>query len=491
MALVVLIAALMIFVPFAASTSSAEPSSADDGVSEAATEYAAYNVTKDTYYEYPYAALTEAADGDTVRLLRDVTGLQTISVTGGKAITIDLNGHSISFAFQKYFYVENGSLTLTGEGTVSEQNNFYWYAPVMIQGSTDPNAEVGYSEVVIESSVVLKGWAGIFIDNSDAVSGCAYGVKVDFDGTIISGRDTANDAGHGIYVNGSINKVAENAPVIEVSGDITSEGDGIYAAGYSHWSITDGTIKAPLGMEIRAGTLEISGGSIESTGEFVDPGPNGNGTSAGSGVALSIAQHTTKKPIEVSITGGTLIGPYAVYQANPQDNDAEALAEIKISVTGGTFVSDGEESKGVAGIYSENFTGAVYFVMDEGSAKAVIIVDDVDHPSGSTPAPSGRYKAVLYQQGTNLGLQVKTAYTSVAPVTVAFDYTVTAVNTISGDRTEIATGSSALDTEESAGSGVWLKNIDLGVTYPTANGFMRYEVVVEIDDQTVNYSVIF
>ena len=359
MALVVLIAALMIFVPFAASTSSAEPSSADDGVSEAATEYAAYNVTKDTYYEYPYAALTEAADGDTVRLLRDVTGLQTISVTGGKAITIDLNGHSISFAFQKYFYVENGSLTLTGEGTVSEQNNFYWYAPVMIQGSTDPNAEVGYSEVVIESSVVLKGWAGIFIDNSDAVSGCAYGVKVDFDGTIISGRDTANDAGHGIYVNGSINKVAENAPVIEVSGDITSEGDGIYAAGYSHWSITDGTIKAPLGMEIRAGTLEISGGSIESTGEFVDPGPNGNGTSAGSGVALSIAQHTTKKPIEVSITGGTLIGPYAVYQANPQDNDAEALAEIKISVTGGTFVSDGEESKGVAGIYSENFTGFV------------------------------------------------------------------------------------------------------------------------------------
>ena len=359
MALVVLIAALMIFVPFAASTSSAEPSFADDGVSEAATEYAAYNVTKDTYYEYPYAALTEAAGGDTVRLLKDVTGLQTISVTGGKAITIDLNGHSISFAFQKYFYVENGSLTLTGEGTVSEQNNFYWYAPVMIQGSTDPNAEVGYSEVVIESSVVLKGWAGIFIDNSDAVSGCAYGVKVDFDGTIISGRDTANDAGHGIYVNGSINKVAENAPVIEVSGDITSEGDGIYAAGYSHWIITDGTIKAPLGMEIRAGTLEISGGSIESTGEFVDPGPNGNGTSAGSGVALSIAQHTTKKPIEVSITGGTLIGPYAVYQANPQDNDAEALAEIKISVTGGTFVSDGEESRGVAGIYSENFTGFV------------------------------------------------------------------------------------------------------------------------------------
>ena len=357
MALVVLIAALMIFVPFAASTSSAEPSSADDGVSEAATEYAAINVHTGVSYETLNAAVSAANSGQTIKLLKNVEDVDKITVN--KAITVNLNGHSISFAFQKYFYVENGSLTLTGTGTVSEQNNSYWYAPVMIQGSTDPDAEVGYSEVVIGSNVVLKGWAGIFVDNSDAVSGCAYGVKVDFDGTIISGRDKADDAGHGIYVNGSINKVAENAPVIEVSGDITSEGNGIYAAGYSHWSITDGTIKAPLGMEIRAGTLKISGGSIESTGEFVDPGPNGNGTSASSGVALSIAQHTTKKPIEVSITDGTLIGPYAVYQANPQNNDDEALAEIEISVTGGTFVSDGEESRGVAGIYSENFTGFV------------------------------------------------------------------------------------------------------------------------------------
>ena len=369
MALVVLIAALMIFVPFAASTSSAEPSSADDGFSimadDSVTEEnaAAKLVTSEGVTTY-YASLSDAVDAmkntDTVKLLMDVTGLQTINVTEGKAVTVDLNGHSISFAFQNYFYVENGSLTLTGEGTVSEQNNNYWYAPVMIRGSTDPDAEVGYSEVVIGSSVVLKGWAGIFVNNSVAVPGCAYGVKVDFDGTIISGRDTANDAGHGIYVNGNIDKEKENAPVIEVSGDITSEGDGIYAAGYSHWRITDGTtIEAPLGMEIRAGTLEISGGSIVSTGEFVEPGPNGNGTSASSGVALSIAQHTTKKPIEVSITGGTLSGPYAVYQANPQNNDADALAGIEISVTGGTFVSDGEESRGVADIYSENFTGFV------------------------------------------------------------------------------------------------------------------------------------
>ena len=356
MALVVLIAALMIFVPFAASTSSAEPSSADDGVSEAATEYAAYNVTKDKYYEYPYAALTEAADGDTVRLLKDVTGLQTISVTGGKAITVDLYGHSISFAFQKYFYVENGSLTLIGEGTVSEQNNFYWYAPVMIQGSTDPDAEVGYSEVVIGSSVVLKGWAGIFIDNNN---GAAYGVKVDFDGTIVSGRDINGAVGSGIYVNGSINKVANNAPVIEISGDITSEGLGIYAAGYARWSITDGSITAPVGMEIRAGTLAISGGSIVSNGGFEEPKPQGNGSSSASGIALSVIQHTTKLPVDVSISGGTLEGPYAVYQANIQGNDQASVDKMEISVTGGTFISDGEESRGVAGIYSENFTGFV------------------------------------------------------------------------------------------------------------------------------------
>lgn len=75
-----------------------------------------------------YATLQEAvanANGQTVTLLASVSDQTTIGITDGNAVTIDLNGHDIGFAQQKHFLVSNGSVTLTGTGTVAEQSPYF------------------------------------------------------------------------------------------------------------------------------------------------------------------------------------------------------------------------------------------------------------------------------------------------------------------------------------------------------------------------------
>ena len=82
-----------------------------------ATETAAENVAK--VGETEYATLQEAvnaADGKTVQLLQDVTA--SITIASGKTITLDLNGHKLTNEAGKHTITNNGTLTITGTGTV-------------------------------------------------------------------------------------------------------------------------------------------------------------------------------------------------------------------------------------------------------------------------------------------------------------------------------------------------------------------------------------
>ena len=56
------------------------------------------------------------------------------------------------------------------------------------------------------------------------------------------------------------------------------------------------------------------------------------------GAAIAVAQHTTKKNIEVALNGGTYTGEKAISESNPQGNDP--APQVAMSVTAGTFVGD-------------------------------------------------------------------------------------------------------------------------------------------------------
>ena len=103
-------------------------------------------------------------------------------------------------------------------------------------------------------------------------------------------------------------------------------------------TITGGTIRGKTGIEVRAGTLNVSGGTIIGDGEYlVTPALSGLTTW---GAAISVAQYATPQPIYINITGGEFEASYLISNGNPLNHDQATLDLIQINVKGGEFTGD-------------------------------------------------------------------------------------------------------------------------------------------------------
>ena len=292
---------------------------------------------RDTLY---YTDLAEAVDeirsGETITLLDNITLKDTLTINTDAAFTIDLNGHDIK-ATQRVIMVERGNVIFTGEGTIAEISPNY--GAINIKGSDVPG-DVDYTTVTVGKDVTLVAWAPVFITPYESsVTPDAYGVTVNIKGTLKSVRDTRGYNGHGIYINGQI-KHLDNAPVINVSGaSVTSEGDGIYAAGYATWNIVDSNVSGyGMGIGIKAGELNISGDSvIRCTGPNEAPTEGfSNGINA-SGAAIQIESNDGYAGnIAIDIEGGQIISDngYSIYE---YANGDDSLRLDKLDITGGSF----------------------------------------------------------------------------------------------------------------------------------------------------------
>ena len=288
------------------------------------------------YYTDLAKAVAEIRSGETITLLDDITLNTTLTINTGAAFTIDLNGHNIE-AKDRVIMVERGNVSFTGEGTIEETSPNY--GAINIKGSNN-SSDVNYTTVSVGKDVTLEAWAPVFITPyEDRVAPYAYGVTVNIEGTLISKPDTRGDKGHGIYINGQIQHL-DNAPVINVSGaSVTSEGDGIYAAGYATWNIVDSNVSGyGMGIGIKAGKLNISGDSvIRCTGPNEAPTEGfSNGINA-SGAAIQIESNDGYAGnIAIDIKDGQIISDngYSIYEyANGDDN----LRLDKLDITGGSF----------------------------------------------------------------------------------------------------------------------------------------------------------
>ena len=74
------------------------------------------------------------------------------------------------------------------------------------------------------------------------------------------------------------------------------------------------------------------------------------------GAGIAVTQHTTKLPLKVNISGGTISGYTALYQSDPEDNGDDALQKVTLNVTGGTFMT---ANGGTLAVYSENKNGFI------------------------------------------------------------------------------------------------------------------------------------
>ena len=265
----------------------------------------------ETRYETLTAAIENAEAGETVKLLSDVT--EAVTIPEDKTITLDLNGK-----------------TLKHEGQVLD-----------IYGNlTIKNGTVELTSGNAKAAIWLNKAAKLTIDSDATVSvpasNFAIGLWSDCTAAELTVKGTLK-GGNGLTVNGTIanpgNKVTVDGATIE------SEGHGIYQAGVSDIVVKNANITGATGIEVRAGKLTVDNSTISGSGEFKSEANSGGPTTDGAGIA--IVQHTTNLPINVTISGGSISGPKAIYQATKQSQNTEAsIATIELSVTGGEFTGE-------------------------------------------------------------------------------------------------------------------------------------------------------
>lgn len=283
-----------------------------------------------TWYAGDVTALARAVRyADRIVLENDINRtFGTYSISGGRVLTIDLNGHKIS-SHSMVFRICGAKVDFIGQGEIFETADD-GFAPILIKGSKE---DVGdYTVVNIGKDITLRGWTGVFIDQDN---GLCYGVKVKCSAKIEKTESFEKDAS-GIYINGSIKATEGNVPVVNLDGcRINVKSAGIYAAGFAKWNLKNCDISAEnAAVEIRAGEMVIDGGNYEATADPLTVTPNGNGATV-EGAAIGVSQHTTNLPTSVTIKKGTFRGAYSIWEKDVQDEVARNV--ITLSVENGTF----------------------------------------------------------------------------------------------------------------------------------------------------------
>lgn len=245
-----------------------------------------------------------AKNGGTYILNSDITLVSPLVVEG--KMTLYLNGHSIKPNADGLTQVLNtkDALILVRRG-----------AELIINDTAGGSIDC--------SGVASVPGAVKLTDSNDQGSETA---KLTVNGGLIKGYNNAicgNGLRHGTEINitGGIITVADEG------------GAAIYHPQDGKLTVSGGEISGVTGIEIRSGELTVNNGTIKSTGAQFTEAPNGNGTTI-TGVAVAVSQHTTQKDLKVTIAGGTLEGPYALYE---KDLQGEPVNNISLSVTAGTF----------------------------------------------------------------------------------------------------------------------------------------------------------
>ena len=266
--------------------------------------------------------LPQADENGVITLTDDVVlaAGEEINKAGTTQVTkIDLGGHKLSCA---------GGFVLDIYGDV-----------------TITNGTIEMTGAASGSAIWINNGAKVTIDNSVKVSAIGSvnntSFAIAFDSNCDRAALTFNGAiagENGVTINGNITK---NTNKISVNGTIDVTELALYLAGNGTTDINNGaSLKGDVGVEIRAGVLNINGGTITSTGANYNVTSNPGGATT-TGAALAVAEHTTNQGVTVNINGGTITnvaGGKAISVANPEEKEEAKGANV--SVNGGTISGD-------------------------------------------------------------------------------------------------------------------------------------------------------
>jgi len=285
-----------------------------------------------TPYATLEAAFGAAQDGNTIKLLDDVTLSKPLDVNvAGKSVTLDLGNNTLTGRTN----LKAGNLTIQN-GTVAGGT----LQALNVYGSSDTSAE-NYSVLTINSDVTVTAdvYAVCMFGATAGTNG--YGAVINLAGTVNTTGDEKNGA---VFVSGNLGQNVSGGAnnLINITGSVTSTTDAALALnGLATVNVKNGAkITGDTAIAVKRGTLNVEDGAIvRATGAQNYPGTvYYNGTEM-TGAAVSVTEtYNQYGPLAVNITGGTFTSDKAdaVYKRtiNPYPNAAT------ISITGGTFDSD-------------------------------------------------------------------------------------------------------------------------------------------------------
>lgn len=304
--------------------------------------------------------LLNAVKGNNTVVLDDNITLNKALEINGNNVVLDLNGKTITIT-EKYIDLIKGSLEITGKGTIKDTRVLEATgSTIYVEGSTN-KSDTGYSTLYVGKDITIDTtqW-GLSVWDTSAK---AYGVTVNFDGTIVS---TGSKAG-GITIQGNIKNdgTAINVPVINLSKTtkITATGsDGfpLYGAGAGQWNVVGATCEGINGaLGVKSGRFNIANATLKATGKPGIAEGYGNGIN-GVGAAIQIESNNTYfGKIELAITQNSQIiseKGNSIYHYSAQTgvnnlnelriHDGNFVGDIvfqendKVYVKGGTFQTD-------------------------------------------------------------------------------------------------------------------------------------------------------
>ena len=369
--------------------------------------------------------LLNAVKGNNTVVLGDNITLNKALEINGNDVVLDLNGKTITIT-EKYIDLLKGSLEITGKGTIKDTRVLETTAStIYVEGSTN-KSDVGYSTLHVGKDVTIDTtqW-GLTVWDTSAK---AYGVTVNFDGTIVS---TGNEAG-GITIQGKIKNdgTTINVPVINLSKTtkITATGSNgfpLYGAGAGQWNIVGATCEGINGaLGVKSGRFNIDNATLKATGKPGVAEGYGNGIN-GVGAAIQIESNNTYfGKIELGITqnsqiisekgnsiyhypaqtGVNNLNDLRIYDGNFvgdtvfQEND-------KVYVKGGTFNTDTignyvEKSYKLIKLSETKYIVSNINYLDVEGAEATITVDGKEY----------KYTSVMQDKKVTVNAKADTGY---------------------------------------------------------------------------------
>lgn len=369
--------------------------------------------------------LLNAVKGNNTVVLDDNITLNKALEINGNNVVLDLNGKTITIT-EKYIDLIKGSLEITGKGTIKDTRVLETTgSTIYVEGSTN-KSDSEYSTLYVGKDVTIDTtqW-GLTVWDTSAK---AYGVTVNFDGTIVS---TGNEAG-GITIQGKIKNDGTiiNVPVINLSKTtkITATGSNgfpLYGAGAGQWNVVGATCEGINGaLGVKSGSFNIVNATLKATGKPGVAEGYGNGIN-GVGAAIQIESNNTYfGKIELAITNNSQIiseKGNSIYHYSAQTGvnnlndlriydgnfvgDTVFQESDKVYVKGGTFQTDSignyvEKGYKLIKLSETKYTVSNINYLDVEGAEATITVDGKEY----------KYTSVMQDKKVTVNAKADTGY---------------------------------------------------------------------------------